>query len=84
MDQANPIPQMNTVKTPLNMPTHFLRQPINRRRPGTASPSNPLSAPLDRHPRWTYFLAELNEIILKHAPSLRPPFLELLDRVGSV
>jgi len=83
MRQATLVPKMNTPRTPLNMPIQTRRQRILRRRPQAAS-VDPLLAPLDRHPRWTYFLAELNEVIVKHAPSLRPPFLELLNRVDSV
>jgi hypothetical protein len=75
---------MNTIRMPLNMPIQPPRQPIHRRMPGAESASNPESAPLYRHPRWTYFLADLNETILKHAPSFRPHFLELLDRIDSV
>ncbi len=83
MCQTTLVPKMNTPRTPLNMSIRPLRQRILRRRPQAAS-IDPLQAPLARHPRWTYFLAELNDVIVKNAPNLRPPFLELLDRVDSI
>jgi hypothetical protein len=58
--------------------------PIHRRKPQAASSNSPHSDPLWRHPRWTYFLSDLNLLILKHAPSFRPHFLELLSRIDSV
>ena len=60
------------------------RQPINRPRPRAQSSSNAQSAPQWRHSRWTYFLSDLNEIIMQHTPSLRPHFLELLSRIDTI
>ena len=57
-------------------------QPAQAERPRASN--SPQSAPLWRHPRWTYFLSDLNQLILKHAPSFRPHFLELLSRIDSV
>ena len=84
MDQSNPIPQMNTMNRPLNIPIQPPRQPVNRRKPTAERVSSPQSTPLWRHPRWTYFLADLNGIILKNAPDFRPHFLELLKRIDSI
>jgi hypothetical protein len=75
---------MNTMNRPLNIPIQPPRQPINRPRPRAEGSSNPQSAPLWRHPRWTYFLSDLNEIIMQHTPSLRPHFLELLSRIDTI
>jgi hypothetical protein len=69
---------------PFNIPIQPPRQPINRRKPTAGSPNSPLSTPLWRHPRWTYFLSDLNQLILKHTPSFRPHFLELLSRIESI
>ena len=79
MDQPNLIPRMNTSRKPLNLLSQHRRQPVNLLRSRTAS-ANPQSLPLHRHPNWVSFLEDLNETILKHAPNLHPPFLELLDR----
>jgi hypothetical protein len=68
---------------PLNFPAQPPRQPIHRCNPAASNPENPLSAPLWRHPRWTYFLSDLNKLILKEAPAFRPHFLELLKRIDS-
>ena len=83
MCQANLIPETDTVTMPLNMPNPSRWQPKNRLRPQTATAS-PQSTVLNRHPRWPYFLAELDEIILSQAPNLRETFLELLDRIDRV
>ena len=84
MCQANPIPSMNPTGMPLNFPMQPARQPIHRLNPSVANRENPLSAPLWRHPRWTYFLADLDILIRKNAPDFRPYFLELLKRIDSI
>ena len=45
MDQSNPIPQMNTVNRPLNIPIQPPRQPINRLRPRAEASSRPAVSP---------------------------------------
>ena len=41
------------------------------------------SLPLKLHPKLPYFILDLNEMIQAHAPSLRPHFLPLRERVDS-
>ena len=83
MDQSNPIPQTNTMHRPLNI----IRPPGSpsigpgRERRARATRNQPRQW---RHPRWTYFLSDLNEIIMQHTPSLRPNFLELLSRIDTI
>lgn len=84
MCQTNPIPPMSSPEMPLNFPIQPPRQPIHRHNPAAANPQNPLSAPLWKHPRWTYFLLDLDLLIKKNAPDFRPIFLELLDRIDSI
>lgn len=80
MDQANPIPFPNTGRPLLNMPNQPQRQPLHPLRPRIAS-ADPQSLPLQRHPKWPFFLADLNEMIMKEAPGLKDSFHALLKRV---
>jgi hypothetical protein len=85
VNQTNPIPITDTSQTPLNIPIQPRRQPLHRRKPRPdVSNGNPMSAPLWRHPRWTYFLAALDEKIRKIDPDFRPHFLELLKNISSI
>ncbi len=83
MCQTTPIPQLNTIRMTLNIPIQPPRQPIHRRKSNPESAGSPQSLPLKSHPKFPYLIADLNELIQTHAPSLRPLFLALLDRFNS-
>ena len=83
MCQSNPIPQMDTIRRPLNIPIRPPRQSIQRRKPRPESTGSLESLPLKLHPKLPYFILDLNEMIQTHAPSLRPHFLPLRERVDS-
>jgi hypothetical protein len=80
MDQTNLVPISNTARHPLNLlPDQPRRQPLHRYLPSPAS-LNPQFSPLNQHPKWPYFVVDLNELILKHSPHLRDSYRELLKR----
>jgi len=81
MCQTTPIPSMNTIRMTLNILIQPPRQPIHRRKLNPESAGGPPSLPLKHPPKFPYLIADLNELIQTHAPSLRPLFLALLDRL---
>ena len=94
MCQTNLIPKTNTrpsrqPKHPYNLPPQPERQPLLLYQPTPPSPGSPNSSPsqyqpLTQHPKFSYFLADVNELIVKQAPQLRPLFLELLKQFDSL
>jgi hypothetical protein len=76
MYQTTPIPISNTIKLPLNLSGRPGRQPLHE----VQNPSDLKTRPLRAHPKWSYFLRDLNDMILTHYPAVEEPFHELLKR----